>query len=194
MVDKILKKNNFYKVDKEEFYSLADEIFVNTLFDYDDNQPFRAFLYSCLDKKIKTYMTRTNRHKRKNYIKVEKRDDNGEIVRDENGNIVYEKRIVPDESIYQPIGDDENSTLGDMIASNISIEKELFGDDKDIIMDEKIERYLKSLSNIQRKIIELKMQNVEIHIIKKQLGLTDKQYSNHMQEAIQYEHIRLLHI
>ena len=81
-----------------------------------------------------------------------------------------------------------------MIASNISIEKELFGDDKDIIMDEKIERYLKSLSNIQRKIIELKMQNVEIHIIKKQLGLTDKQYSNHMQEAIQYEHIRLLHI
>ena len=98
-------------------------------------------------------------------------------------------------SIDTPIGDENGSyTLGDMIASNINIEKEILGDDTDIIMDERIERYLKSLSKIQRKIIELKMQNVEVQHIKEELGLTDSQYSSHMQEVVQYEHIRLLHI
>ena len=57
-----------------------------------------------------------------------------------------------------------------------------------------IERYLKSLSKIQRKIIEMKMQNVEVQHIKEELGLTDSQYSSHMEEVVQYEHIRLLHI
>lgn len=38
------------------------------------------------------------------------------------------------------------------------------------------------------------MMDVEVQDIKKELGLTDSQYSSHMQEVVQYEHIRLLHI
>lgn len=169
MIDKILFKLKF-DVDKSDFYSLGNEIFLDVLCRYDGVQDFNGFLYSCLTKKFKTEMTRRNRKKRK-----------------------ADKMAL---SLETPIGDEEDggSTLGDMIASNINIEKEILGDDSDIIMDEKIERYLKSLSKIQRKIIEMKMQNVEVQHIKEELGLTDGQYSSHMEEVVQYEHIRLLHI
>lgn len=169
MVDKILFKLRFHDVDNEDFYSLANEIFVDVLKRYDGKQDFNGFLYSCLTNKFKTEMTRRNRQKRQ-----------------------ADRMALSWET---PIGEDDgSSTLGDMIASNIDIEKEILGDDSDIIMDEKIERYLKSLSKIQRKIIEMKMQNVEVQHIKEELGLTDSQYSSHMQEVVQYEHIRLLHI
>lgn len=169
MVDKILIKLKFYDVDNEDFYSLANEIFVDVLNRYNRSQSFDGFLYSCLMNKFKTEMTRRNRKKRQ-----------------------ADKNLI---SIDTPIGnEDGNSILADMIASNINIEREILGDDADIIMEEKIERYLKSLSKIQRKIIEMKMQNVEVQHIKEELGLTDSQYSSHMQEVVQYEHIRLLHI
>lgn len=169
MIDKILFKLKF-DVEKSDFYSLGSEIFLDALCRYDETQDFNGFLYSCLMNKFKTEMTRRNRQKRK-----------------------ADRMAL---SLETPIGDEEDggSTLGDMIASNINIEKEILGDDSDIIMDEKIERYLKSLSKIQRKIIEMKMQNVEVQHIKEELGLTDSQYSSHMEEVVQYEHIRLLHI
>ena len=167
MIDKILFKLKF-DVDKSDFYSLGNEIFLDVLCRYDGVQDFNGFLYSCLTKKFKTEMTRRNRQKRH-----------------------ADKMALSWET---PVGDEGNSTLSDMIASNINIEKEILGDDADIIMDEKIERYLNSLSKIQRKIIEMKMQNVEVQNIKEELGLTDSQYSSHMQEVVQYEHIRLLHI
>lgn len=167
MIDKILFKLKF-DVDKSDFYSLGNEIFLDALCRYDEKQDFNGFLYSCLTNKFKTEMTRRNRKKRQ-----------------------ADKMALSWET---PVGDEGNSTLSDMIASNINIEKEILGDDADIIMDEKIERYLNSLSKIQRKIIEMKMQNVEVQNIKEELGLTDSQYSSHMQEVVQYEHIRLLHI
>lgn len=168
LIDKILFKLKF-DVEKSDFYSLGSEIFLDALCRYDEMQDFNGFLYSCLTNKFKTEMTRRNRQKRqadKNSISIDTR-----------------------------IGDEDGKcTLGDMIASNINIEKEILGDDADIIMNEKIERYLESLSKIQRKIIEMKMQNVEVQHIKEELGLTDSQYSSHMEEVVQYEHIRLLHI
>ena len=168
MVDKILFNLKFHDIDKEDFYSLANEIFVDVLRRYNGNHDFNGFLYSCLTNKFKTEMTRRNRQKRQ-----------------------ADRMALSWET---PVGDEGSSTLSDMIASNINIEKEILGEDADIIMDEKIERYLNSLSKIQRKIIEMKMQNVEVQNIKEELGLTDSQYSSHMQEVVQYEHIRLLHI
>lgn len=168
LIDKILFKLKF-DVEKSDFYSLGSEIFLDALCRYDETQDFNGFLYSCLMNKFKTEMTRRNRQKRQ-----------GDV------NAI---------SIDAPIGNEGSiSTLGDMIASNINIEKEILGDNADIIMDEKIERYLNSLTKIQRKIIEMKMENIEVQNIKEELCLTDSQYSSHMQEAIQYEHIRLLHI
>ena len=170
MVNKLLFKLKFHDVDVTDFYSLANEVIAKAIKNYDYKQDFDGYIYRCLENKFKTEMTRRNRYKRQ-----------------------ADKMAL---SLETPIGDEDDggSTLGDMIASNINIEKEILGDDSDIIMDEKIERYLKSLSKIQRKIIEMKMQNVEVQHIKEELGLTDSQYSSHMEEVVQYEHIRLLHI
>lgn len=63
MVDQILFKLRF-DVDNEDFYSLANEIFVDVLRRYDGMQDFNGFLYSCLTNKFKTEMTRRNRQKR----------------------------------------------------------------------------------------------------------------------------------
>lgn len=168
MVDKILLKfGGLSNKDMDDFYSLANEVFVDVMRRYDEEQSFDSFLYSCLSNKIKTEITKRNCYKRK-----------------------ADRMSVP---IDMPIGDEENSTLADMIASNIDIEKEVLEDNTDV-MDERIEKYLSSLSKIQRKIIEMKMKNVEVNLIKEQLALTDKQYLSHMRQAIQYEHIRLLHI
>ena len=47
LVDKILFKLRF-NVDNQDFYSLANEIFVDVLRRYDSKQSFDGFLYSCL--------------------------------------------------------------------------------------------------------------------------------------------------
>ena len=167
MVDKLLIKfGGISDKDRDDFYSLANEVFVDTMRRYDQEQSFDSFLYSCLSNKIKSEMTRRNRYKRK-----------------------ADRMSV---SIDTPVGDDESVTLGDMIASDINIEKEVL--EKETDESRNIEQYLSSLSKIQRKIIELKMRNVEVNRIKEKLGITDKQYLSHMKQAIQYEYIRLLHI
>ena len=55
MVDKILLKfGGLSDKDLDDFYSLANEVFVDAMRRYDDSQPFDGFLYSCLSNKIKT--------------------------------------------------------------------------------------------------------------------------------------------
>ena len=65
-VDRILAKFGglSYK-DKDDFYSLANEVFVDAMGRYDGTQPFDGFLYVCLSNRIKSEMTRRNREKRK---------------------------------------------------------------------------------------------------------------------------------
>ncbi|MCI8364144.1 MAG: hypothetical protein HFG34_04250 [Eubacterium sp.] len=168
VVDRILLRfGGLSDKDVDDFYSLANEVFVNAIKKYDEVQSFDVFLYSCLSNKIKTEITRRNRYKRR-----------------------ADRLSVP---IDQPVGDDEHCTLADMIPSDINIEKEVLEKNMDF-MDQKIQDYLGSLSKIQRRIIEMKMQDIETNSIKKQLNLTDKQYQLYMRQAVQYEHIRLLYI
>lgn len=167
-MDKLLLKfGGISEKDRDDFYSLANEVFVDVMRRYNREQSFAPFLYLCLFNKVKTEMTRRNRYKRK-----------------------AERMTVP---IDMPMSDNDGITLADKIASNIDIEKEVLEGMAES-KNEKMEGYLDSLSQIQRKIIEMKMQNIEVFTIKKKLKLTDKQYSFHMRQITQYEHIRLLHI
>lgn len=62
VVDKILSKfGGLSNKDKDDFYSLANEVFVNVLKRYDHEQSFDGFLYSCLSNKIMSEITRRNR-------------------------------------------------------------------------------------------------------------------------------------
>ena len=101
MVDKVLYKLKFTDVDKDDFYSLANEIFVKILDVYDLSKDFDGFLYSCLERKFKTEMTRRNRQKRQ-----------------------ADKMSI---SWDTPIGDDEGaSTLKDVVPDSKTIESKVF--------------------------------------------------------------------
>lgn len=166
-VDKVLNNLHFYNIDKTDYYSLADEIFITeVLVNYEDRQDFMRFLKTCLYKKFCTYMTKMNRDKRSNNIKVPKRDENDEIMFDENGDVIMERKKIPDTSIYTPIGDDSNTTVGDTICGYNGIDY-----DTQIILD-----YLDTLSPIQKRIVELKLQGLSDNEVKKTLVFSDKKY------------------
>lgn len=111
-VDKILMKfGGISDKDTDDFYSLANEVFVNVMRRYDDSQSFDAYLYSCLLKKIKTEMTRRNREKR-----------------------MTDRMTV---SIDMPVGNDGDDTIGDLIADDFVIEREVFEKDEEKYRDRK---------------------------------------------------------
>ena len=151
MVDKILFKLHFVDVDKNDFYSLANEVFRYTVRDYDPSKSFDGFLYSCLYKKFCSEMTRRFRKKRK--------ADRMSI------------------SIDTPIGDDENSTIGDMIASDITIEKEIF-DKNEEGYSKKVLLYLSKLSSVQKEVLKLNIAGYLPNEIREELNITEKQYAD----------------
>lgn len=66
LTDKLLYKNGIYESDKDEYYSLANEIFCKALNTYkDDRASFDTYLYLCLDRAIKTELSRQTASKRK---------------------------------------------------------------------------------------------------------------------------------
>ena len=114
----------------KEGYSLANEVFTDALKRYDRSQSFDVFLYACLSNKIKSEMTRRNREKRK--VK-------GCII-----------------SIDTPVGDDEDSTLKDVIADEFNMEQEIIRKQGERY-SKRMLLYLGRLSLLQRKILHLEV-------------------------------------
>lgn len=167
MVDKILKRfGGLSDKDMDDFYSLANEMFVDVMRRYDGSQSFDGFLYSCLLNKIKTEITRRNREKRK--------ADRMSI------------------SIDTPIGDDENSTIGDLIADDFNLEKELFGKEKREEWRKEIVEFLDWLSPLQRKIAILLSDNKTPDEICEELHITIKHFENSMKRISSDEKIKPL--
>lgn len=167
IVDKILLKfGGISNKDMDDFYSLANEVFVNAMRRYDNSQTFDGFLYSCLLNKIKSEMTRRNREKRK--------ADRMSI------------------SIYTPIGDDDNTTIGDMIADNITVEKMIFEENKREEWRKEVNEYLNSLSPLQRKIAFLLSDNNTPNEICEELHITIKHFENSMKRILADERIKPL--
>ena len=169
VVDNILRKfGGISDKDYQDFYSLANEVFVYVLDKYDGIRPFDSFLFSCLSNKIKTEITARNRIKR-----------------------MGDREAV---SLDTPIGDTEGVTVGDVLASDFDLDKELELISGEQIHDEKVENYLRSLTKIQRQILHLKMDGVPVANIKKILDLTDKQYEQHCNDMRSFEKMSILNI
>lgn len=166
MVDKILSKfGGLSGKDVDDFYSLANEVFVDVMKRYDNRRSFEGFLYSCLYNKIRTEITRRNRHKRK--------ADRMSI------------------SIDAPISDDENSTLGELIADNFDIEKEIFEEGEDGY-SKKVNLYLDRLSKMQKEILRLTVAGYNSQEIKEELHITEKEYSDGNVAIHSYRNISIL--
>lgn len=165
MVDKILLKLHFTDIDKNDFYSLANEIFMYAVRDYDVSKSFDGFLYSCLYKKFCSEMTWRCRKKRK-----------GEKI---------------DISIDTPFKDDENYTIGDMIADDFTIEKELF-DKNEEGYSQRMLKYLSKLSSLQKEILRLSIAGYLPSEIREELHITEKQYADCYAAIHSYRNVSVL--
>lgn len=181
-VDKILFKLHFIDVDKDDFYSLADEVFMYTIRDYDPSKSFDGFLYSCLYKKFCSEMTRRLRDKRCIKIKI--------LEEGKEGGILEKIVVIPDISLYTPLGDDSNSTIEDIIADNKTIEDELFGDEE--AYSKKMLLYLSRLSSIQKDVLKLNIAGYLPNEIREELHLTEKQYADCDAAIHSYRNVSLL--
>lgn len=166
IVDKILLQfGGLSDKDKDDFYSLANEVFVDVMKRYDHEKSFDGFLYSCLCKKIKTEMTRRNRYKRK-----------------------ADRMSV---SIDTPIGDDEGSTLGDVIADEFNIEKILFEEREDGY-SKRMLLYLDKLSSLQKEVLRLTVVGYSPCEIREELHMSGKQYSDCYAAIHSYRNVSIL--
>lgn len=162
----ITKLGGVYQKDYDDFYSIAQETLLSACQYYKETIPFEKFLKTCLVKKFDTELRARNTDKRK--------ANNGKYAI----------------SLDAPIRPEDSTVIGDMLASDFDIEKELSGE-WGTYTDEKVEQYLNSLSQVQRKIVEMKMEEVPVSDIKKKLGLTNSQYEDHMQSIRQNRWIGL---
>lgn len=169
MVDKILFKLKFHDVDNEDFYSLANEIFVDVLRRYDNKQDFDGFLYSCLTNKFKTEMTRRNRQKRQA----------------DRMSLSWET----------PIDEENNMTIGDFItdtkkAEHYDIDKTFFEDDGEKY-SEKMLVYISKLSELQKEVVKLIISGFSKEEIKKILHINGKEYSDCLASMSSYKNISI---
>lgn len=166
MIDQILFKLKF-DVEKSDFYSLGSEIFLDALCRYDEVQDFNGFLYFCLMNKFKTEMTRRGRQKRQ-----------------------ADKNAI---SIDTPISDkDENFTIGDTIASDKTIESELFEEENKEEWRPEVKEYLEKLSPLQRRIAFLLSDENTPEEICEELHITMKHFENSVKRILADERIRPL--
>lgn len=167
MIDKILLRfGGLSGKDKDDFYSLANEVIIDVIRRYDNSQSFEAFLYTCLLNKIKSEITRRNREKR-----------------------TADRMSI---SIDTPVGEDEKFTIGETIKSDFDIEMEL-SERMDDFYSENVMEYLDSLSEIPKKIVKLIMKGYESFDIKNILNITDKQFKDYWNIICSYDKKRILY-
>lgn len=155
MVDKLLRQfGGVDNKDLDDFYSLANEVFWDVLNRYDRNQPFETFLYSCLDRKIKTEMTRRNRKKRE-----------------------ADRKSISWET---PLDEESDITIGDFIkdtkrGTDFDIDKTFFEDNGERY-SEKMLIYISKLSSLQKEVVKLIVAGYKPDEITKILHISKKKY------------------
>ena len=165
-VDKILKTfGGLSDKDYDDFYSLANAVFVDIMGRYDGVQEFDGLLYTSLNNKIMTEITRRNRQKRQ--------ADRNSI------------------SIDTPIGEDEESTIGNMIASKHTVEEELFEENEEIYSN-KMQNYLNRLSTLQQEVLRLISIGFSPCEIIEELHINKKMYNDCYNAIHSYRNISVL--
>ena len=166
-VDKILFKfGGLSDKDMDDFYSLANEVFVDVMRRYDYEQSFDGFLYSCLANKIKTEITRRNREKRK-----------------------ADRRSISLDAVN---GNDEERSLLEIIPSDFDTFEEVVKAQEIGQYQDKVELYISKLSNQQINILNLLIDGYQPYEIRQILEISTKEYADDMQIMRSYENVKIL--
>jgi RNA polymerase sigma factor (sigma-70 family) len=167
VVDKILLKfGGLSNKDKDDFYSLANEVFVDVMRRYDCKKSFDGFLYSCLSNKIMTEITRRNREKRK-----------------------ADKLSISLDGIT---GNDEECNLLEFIPSDFDTFEEAAKRQENGQYRDKVQQYISRLSNEQVNILNLLMDGYKVNEICRILEISEKRYAENMQTMRSYENVKIL--
>ena len=165
VADKILKKfGGLSEKDYQDFYSIANEVFVDVLKRYDNTRPFDTFLYSCLCNRFKSEITARHRTKR--------------IL---NANCI---------SIDTPIKDGSDTTIGDMIQDDFNLENEIFGEEEQYT--DNMLQYLSQLSHLQKQVLNCIASGYKVQEIIDKLHITKKQYTDCYNAIYSYRNTQLL--
>lgn len=165
-VDKMVSKFGGIKgkAEYDYFYCVADECFFNVLKHYDGEQSFDGLLHWSLTYKIRAEMTSRNRYKRQ-----------------------ADRMAI---SIHTEIGED--GTYEDIIPDPKTVEGILFEGQGKSGYSEKARKYLKRLSPLQRKVLELTIVGYKPNEIKVRLHLTDKDYADCCASIRSYRNVSTL--
>lgn len=167
-VDAILSKfGGLSGKDKDDFYSLANEVFVDVLKRYDSGQSFDGFLYACLSNKIMSEITRRNREKRS-----------------------ADRMAVPLDMVK---GGEEECSLLDFIPSDFDTFEEASKRQENGQYSSKIQRYISSLSNQQVNILNLLIDGYKPAEIRRMLEISPKEYSDSLNIMRSYEKVKILY-
>lgn len=167
VVDKILVKfGGLSDKDTDDFYSLANEVFVDAMKRYDYVQSFDGFLYSCLSNKIMTEITRRNREKRK----ADRMSTSLDAVS----------------------GNDEEFSLLEIIPSDFDTFEEVAKAQERDLYQDKVQMYIARLSNEQVNILNLLIDGYKPNEIREILEISAREYADDMQIMKSYENIKIL--
>lgn len=167
MVNRILLKfGGLSNKDLDEFYSLANEVFVNAMRNYDPEQPFDGFLYSCLLRKIMSEITRRNREKRK----ADRMSVSLDITND---------------------GGEEYSLL-DCVPSDFDTFEEAVKLQGNEQYQDKVQMYISKLSNQQVNVLNMLIDGYKPNEIRRILEISPDEYSDDMRILKCYENIKIL--
>ena len=167
VVDKILLKfGGLSNKDKDDFYSLANEVFVDVMRRYDCKKSFDGFLYSCLSNKIMTEITRRNREKRK-----------------------ADKLSISLDGIT---GNDEECNLLEFIPSDFDTFEEAAKRQENGQYRDKVQQYISRLSNEQVNILNLLMDGYKANEICRILEISTKKYEENLKAMRSYENVKIL--
>lgn len=156
------------RADYDDFYSVANITLwqAYNAYDPDTGISFDGFLKSCLQKKFKTELTHRHRQKR-----------------------ILNQFAVSLDAVND--GEEECSLL-DFVASDFDTFEEVTKTQKNGQYQDKIQRYISRLSNLQVSILNLLIDGYEPIEIRKILDISPKEYTDNMQIMRSYENVKIL--
>lgn len=183
VVDGILKGfGGLSQKDKDDFYSLANEVFWIAVNDFNGKGDFNGFLHSRLALKVRSMITERNRQKRADI----------EIVKNKDGSIkrIYHQTLSLDAPITTSI-EGEVFNLSELVASDFDLEHEVMSLGN-IHECGQANVYLDRLSIIQRNIVLCLVDGYKPGEIRECLSISEREYADCMMGIRSYENISVL--
>lgn len=116
-----------------------------------------------------------------------------------NGEVIHVEKIIKDDSLdrvisspHNHVGNNNETTLGDTLASNKTVESELFEEENKEEWRPEVKEYLAKLSPLQRKIAFLLSDENTPEEICEELHITMKHFENSVKRILSDERIRPL--